>query len=289
MRSEGEMLDLILDAARGDERIRVVILNGSRVNPSVPRDPFQDFDVVYLVSDIAPYMHNLDWIKRFGELMILQMPEDMSDPPPSQAQRFAYLMQFTDGNRIDLTIAPLDKLNDFTRDSLTEILLDKDGLVKSLPPANDSDYLPQPPTAKAFADCCNEFWWVCPYVAKGLWRGEILYTKHFLDHTVRAQLMKMLTWYAGMQTNFTQSPGKNGKYLQNQLEPKIWEKLLVTFSDADIERTWSALYATCDLFREVAIQVSEHFAFDYPHEDDQRVRAHLEHINGLPGDAKEIY
>lgn len=36
MRSEQEMLDLILDTARQDERIRAVILNGSRANPNAP-------------------------------------------------------------------------------------------------------------------------------------------------------------------------------------------------------------------------------------------------------------
>lgn len=289
MRSECEMLDLILDAARGDERIRAVIMNGSRVNPNAPSDPFQDFDIVYLVRDVAPFKHNLEWIKRFGELMILQMPEDMQEPPPIQDGFFSYLMQFTDGNRIDLSIASLDKLAEFTQDSLTEILLDKDGLVKSLPPANDSDYLPQLPTAKAFANCCNEFWWVCPYIAKGLWRGEILYAKHFLDHHLREQMMIMLTWYAGMNTQFSESPGKNGKYLQQQLEPELWERLLSTYSDANYEHTWNALFETCDLFRNTALKVAKHIEFHYPDGDDQRVSAHLKHIKELPINAQEIY
>ena len=289
MRSGQQMLHLILDTARGDERIRVVILNGSRVNPNAPRDPFQDFDVVYLVTDMAPFRHNIEWIQRFGELMILQLPEDMQDPSPNQDGRFAYLMQFTDGNRIDLSIAPLEKLAEFTQDSLTEILLDKDGRVQSLPPANDSDYLPQPPSARAFADCCNEFWWVCPYVAKGLWRGEILYAKHFLDHYLREQLMIMLTWYAGMNTQFSESRGKDGKYLQQQLEPELWEQLLHTYSDANYEHTWNALFETCDLIRKTALKVAKHFEFHYPDEDDQRVSAHLKHIKDLPVNAQEIY
>ena len=79
MRTEREMLDLILETARRDERIRAVIMNGSRVNPNAPRDCFQDFDIVYLVTDLSPFRKNLEWIKRFGELMILQMPEDMGD------------------------------------------------------------------------------------------------------------------------------------------------------------------------------------------------------------------
>ena len=70
MRSEQEMLELILGIAKDDERIRAVILNGSRANPNTPRDPFQDFDIVYLVSEVAPFKHNLEWIQRFGEMMI---------------------------------------------------------------------------------------------------------------------------------------------------------------------------------------------------------------------------
>lgn len=47
MRSEQEILDLILNTAQADERIRAVVMNGSRVNPNAPRDPFQDYDVIY--------------------------------------------------------------------------------------------------------------------------------------------------------------------------------------------------------------------------------------------------
>jgi len=289
MRSEQEMLDLIIGTARQDNRVRAVILNGSRANPNAPRDPFQDFDVVYLVQDISPFWHNLEWIERFGERMILQMPELMQDPPPNRDGSFSYLMQFSDGNRIDLTIAPLANLEQFTRDSLTEILLDKDARIQYLPPASDRDYFPQPPSPKAFGDCCNEFWWICPYIAKGLWRGEILYARHFLDYSLRDQLLKMLTWYAGFRTGFSRSLGKNGKYLQGQLEPGIWQRLLDTYCDADYEHTWQALFAACELFREVAMVVAEKLDLDYPLADDHQVSAYLNHIRCLPGNANEIY
>ena len=50
MRSEKEMLDLITKTAEEDPRIRAAYLEGSRVNPNVPADIFQDFDVVYVVK-----------------------------------------------------------------------------------------------------------------------------------------------------------------------------------------------------------------------------------------------
>lgn len=289
MRSEQEMLELIVDTAKRDERIRAVIMNGSRANPNAPQDVFQDFDIVYIVTDVAPFKNNYEWIERFGEIMILQMPEDMQDPPPSNDGSFAYLMQFTDGNRMDLGIYPVAKLDEMSRDSLSLLLLDKDGIIEPFAPPNESDYLPRPPTAKAFSDCCNEFWWVCPYVAKGLWREEIIYAKHMLDQVVREQLMRVLVWHIGVKTQFSRNPGKLGKYFQQYLEPKFWNMLQKTYADTDYDNTWAALFTMCNLFREVALAVAEHFGFDYPHDDDKRVSAHLEHVRFLPKDATEIY
>ena len=82
MRSEAEMLDLILNTARHDERVRAVIMNGSRVNPNAPKDFFQDYDVVYLVTEKEFFLADPSWINVFGERMILQLPDEMSDPPP---------------------------------------------------------------------------------------------------------------------------------------------------------------------------------------------------------------
>jgi aminoglycoside 6-adenylyltransferase len=289
MRSEQEMLELILSTARQDERVRAVIMNGSRANPNAQRDFFQDYDIVYVVSEVSSFKRDPHWIERFGELMILQLPDDMLDPPPDDDEGYAYLMQFMDGNRIDLSLFPLARLDALPDDSQSLLLLDKDGIIPPFLPASDRDYLPKPPTAKAFSDCCNEFWWVCPYVAKGLWREEILYAKTVFEQFIREQLMKMLTWYVGMQTQFSCSPGKFGKYLQQYLEPELWAMLEKTYADASYEDTWEALSAAGDLFRITAVQVAAHFGFDYPHGDDERVSAHLRHVRSLPGDAPEMY
>ncbi len=289
MRSEQEMLDLIISTARDDERVRAVIMNGSRVSPNAPKDFFQDYDVIYVVSEKESFLADLDWIRVFGELMILQLPDEMSDPPPEGKDSYAYLMQFADGNRIDLSLWPVSKLDKLEDDSLTLTLLDKDRILPKFDLPNDSGYLPTPPTAKKFFDCTNEFWWVSPYVAKGLWRREIPYAKQMLDLYVREQLDKMLVWYVGIRFDFQKSPGKLGKYFEHYLEPELWQLLLSTYSDADYDHTWDALLCMGALFRRVAIPVAEHFGFTYPHGDDERVTAHLHHVRYLPRDAKEMY
>jgi aminoglycoside 6-adenylyltransferase len=289
MRSEQEMLDLILNFSRKEEDIRAVLMNGSRVNPNVKRDIFQDFDIVYLVKEVEPYKRNERVVNYFGDIMILQTPEDMQDPPPENSGHYAYLMQFMDGNRIDLSFYSIDQLDSVLDDSLTVVLLDKDNIVKELPPPSDKHYLPTEPTGKLFQDCCNEFWWVSPYVAKGLWREELTYAKYMLDVVLREeQLMKMLTWYFGIKTDFKKSPGKFGKYIKNDVEPEIWIELEKTYSDSNFENIWESMFTMGKLFRRIATEVASVYGFQYPQKDDERVTEYLHRIMNLPRDATEI-
>ena len=289
MRSEREMLALIIDTAMKDERIRLVIMNGSRANPHAPRDMFQDYDIVYMVTDVEPFINNREWIKRFGDLMIMEMPETMQEPPPGADGGFAYLMQFLDGNRIDLGIYPLSKLNERLGDSLSVLLLDKDGIVKPLPPPSESDYLPRQPNPKSFSDCCTEFWWICTYVAKGLWRDEVVYAHTMLDHFARSQLHRMLAWHIGSKTGFSRNLGKFGKYYRRYLEPEVWNMLERTYADGTCNGLWEALFAMCDLFRVASTSIAQQFGYEYPSSDDQNVTAHLRHVRGLPRQATEMY
>lgn len=289
MRSKKEMFDLILNVAYRDERVRAVILDGSRADPEAPSDPFQDFDIIYAVTDVKSFKCTPEWINIFGERMILQLPDDMTDPLPVDKSSYAYLIQLADGNRIDLSLYPLDRLDQLSRDSIRKVLLDKDGIVDDNAISARNAYLPHPPTARQFHDCCNEFWWVCPYCAKGLWRGQIVYAKTMLDEYIREQMVKMLRWHIGMETDFSKAPGKYGKYFQKYLTPELWKMYLQTYSDAGYENTWQALFTMCKLFRTIAIPIAKRFGLDYPFDDDRRVSAYLQHIYTLPEDAKEIY
>lgn len=142
MRSEKEMMELILSVARKDERIRAVYMNGSRTNPNVKKDIFQDYDIVYVVKENRPFYEDERWIDRFGERLYMQCSEKM-DKDRGQAvgldQCFGWLMQFQDGNRLDLHVVPVEKAN-VMEDKLCVILLDKDHILPSIEPPTDEDY-----------------------------------------------------------------------------------------------------------------------------------------------------
>lgn len=290
MRTEKEMLDLIINTAKEDERIRAVIMNGSRVNPNVKKDCFQDYDIMYVVNDIQSFISNHNWIHRFGEIMIVQMPEEMSLIPADEDGKFPYLMQFMDGNRIDLTLVPVELIKKFVgKDSLSKLLLDKDNCLEEFRPASDKDYLVKKPTEKEFLDCCNEFWWCSTNVGKGLWREELTYAKGMLEVPMRDMLVVMLEWHIGMKTKFTANAGKFGKYFEQYVEKDVWEQFKRTFSNAEYENIWDSFFIMGNLFRKVANEIANTYEYQYPQDDDNKVTSYLKHVRKLPKDSKVIY
>ena len=291
MRTEQEMFDLILEFARNDPRIRAVYMNGSRTDPNAKRDIFQDYDIVYVVSETRPFINDKSWLEIFGERAVMQEPdsnllyEDVSAPD----ERYAYLMQFEDGNRIDLTLQTPEvaKVN-YLSDSLTLPLLDKDGLLPDIPSPSDKNYLVQKPDAEKFFNCCNEFWWVSPYIAKGLWRKEILYAMEHLEKCVRPMLLMMLSWEAGIRTGFSVSVGKSCKHLDRYLPAETWVSLLKTFPAAEENAVWDAVFEAGGLFRETAGYVAGKLGFVYNVDEDRHATALLQDIRTLPRDAVEI-
>ncbi|EJQ43103.1 hypothetical protein IEE_03281 [Bacillus cereus BAG5X1-1] len=290
MRTEKEMLDLIINTAKEDERIRAVIMNGSRVNPNVKKDCFQDYDIIYVVKEVQPFTSNHNWIHRFGEIMIVQMPEEMSLVPADEDGKFPYLMQFMDGNRMDLMLVPVDLINKFIgQDSLSKLLLDKDNCIGEFPPASDKDYVIKKPTEKEFFDCCNEFWWCSTNVGKGLWREELSYAKGMLEGPMRDMLIVMIEWHIGMKTNFTVNTGKFGKHFEQYVEKDTWEQFRKTFSNAEYENIWESFFVMGDLFREVANEIANTYGYQYPQDDDDKVTSYLKHVKALPKDSTSIY
>lgn len=104
VRTEKEMYDMLLQIAREDERIKAVYMNGSRTNKNVPKDIFQDYDIVYVVTDTKPFIDDKGWINRFGEIWFMQYPDEHPDYPSDKENFYGWLMQFRDGNRIDLHV-----------------------------------------------------------------------------------------------------------------------------------------------------------------------------------------
>ncbi len=268
MRTEKEMYDLILEIAKNDNRIKAVYMNGSRTNKNVPKDLFQDYDIVYVVEDTKVFIQDKDWIHLFGEISYMQYPDENPYFPSDRENSYGWLMQFTDGTRIDLTVQSVNyALQHIKDDKLCIILLDKENILPQIEPATDCDYWVTKPTKKQFLATCNEFWWCTNNIAKGLWRAEMPYVQDMTNYCVRTELIKMLDWKVGIMTNWSVSTGKSSKYLYRWLSEEEWQMLMSTYFDCNIVNAWNAVFKMCDLFANVARFVGEQLGYEYKEEE----------------------
>lgn len=278
MRDEQTMMDLIVNFAAEDDDIRAVHLNGSRASASSQKDIMQDYDIIYFVKNIKPYVEDQSWLNFFGKRLIMQMPNLIDGDWPSEQDKFNFLVLFEDRNRIDFNFATISALKNMHIDSQTRVLLDKDNLFFNLPPASDADYLPKAPTQKAFDDCCNEFWWVATYVAKGLWRKQLVYAKYMSDNIVRIELLKMLAWQAASNTNFKKSLGSHYKHLEDFATPETWQKFIKTYVGADLNDMWQSLFDMCGLFKEVSAKLALKFNLSFDSIEADKMIEYLQYV-----------
>lgn len=281
VRSEHEMMTLILDFARNHEEIRSVYVTGSRANPNAPKDIFQDYDIVYGVTDTLPFIEDKSWIKGFGSVAVMQEPDYQLffESENNPEEKYSYLVQFTDINRIDFTflnVAHLEK--DYKDHTYVKKLLDKDNRLPDSVPDKEASHYIQPPTEGEYYGCVNAFHWVSTYVAKGLYRGELLYAIEHMDKRIRPQLLKMLTWQVGIDTDYTVGVGKCSKYIYKYLSEKSWQAYLNTYSQADKEQIWEALMLMQDLFNETATYVGNMMKCEFPVSEAERTKLYLEMV-----------
>ncbi|WP_152401864.1 aminoglycoside 6-adenylyltransferase [Paenibacillus cellulositrophicus] len=279
MRSEQEMMKLLLDYAKHDERIRLVTLEGSRTNTNIPPDAFQDYDISYFVTEMDSFKEHDGWLDFLGKRIMMQKPEDMELFPPELGNWFSYLIHLEDGNKVDLTLIPFNEVENYfsQSDGLVEVLLDKDAVITNEVIADDRQYWIKKPTAREFDDCCNEFWMVSTYVVKGLARKEILFAIDHLNEIARPNLLRMMAWQIGSEHGFTFSVGKNYKFIDRYLPVEDWETLLSTYAENGYEYMWKSLFTCYELFRKYSKAVSNRFGYPYP-DYDEAISKYTENI-----------
>lgn len=279
MRTENEMYSLILETAKNDAGIKAVYMNGSRTNENVPKDIFQDYDIVYVVEDIQRFIEDKEWINRFGEILYMQYPDENPYYPSDKKNSYGYLMQFADGSRIDLTVQTIDyALQHIQDDKLCRILLDKEAILPEIGASTDCQHWVKKPAEEQYLAVCNEFWWCTNNIAKGLWREEIPYVQDMANRVVRPELITMLDWKAGILTDWSVSTGKSSKYLYKWLPEEEWQMLLSTYFDGNVENAWKSVFAMCELFETVARFVGKKLGWEYNEKEGKAAWDFLKYV-----------
>ena len=78
------------------------------------------------------------------------------------------------------------------------------------------------------------------------------------------QLLTLVSWKAGFDTDFSVSVGKSFKYLDRFIPGELWERILGTFGVTPPERLWESLFQRCGLFTEVSGEVAGRLGIAVP-------------------------
>lgn len=284
---EDRVIRLLVEWAEEQAPVRAMLLTSTRTSPGVHVDLFSDYDVILVVTDIHPYFEDRAWLEDFGRVLVLYR-----DPIKLEygVEKFAYITQYEDGLKIDFILWPVEmlprvvaapRLPDYLDVGYT-ILMDKDDLTPGLQPPTYSAHIPRPPTRAEYENRIEEFFHEATYVAKHLWRGDLMAAKYNLDHAMKMNNLRLvLEWRLEVDRGWSLKPGAYGKGLKRYLAPETWLELESTYARAGKQENWDALFRTITLFRRVASEVGEYLGYDYPHELDRRVMAYLQKVQSL--------
>ena len=261
MRTDQEILGLILETAK-KLQVDAVALSGSRTNPKVQTDEFQDYDLVYVVDDIDNLTSDLSWLDQFGKRIIEQ--------EVTLGHRRLYLMLFEDGNRIDLTICPKEHINEWVASEADyTVLVDEKGLFESYSPSPERFWI-HPASNSDFEKSCNEFWWVSAYVVKGICRKQIIYATDHLYGICQQELLKILAWQVASDRGAVDI-GKNYKYLFNYLPIEKEKEFSALLDFSSLDKITQSLLATMEFFHQEAQYLAQKMGFKYEKEVAERM------------------
>lgn len=278
MRTEPIVLGQLKKWAKSRATIRTVLLTSSRADPHRTPDILSDYDVEVFVQDATPFQDDA-WLADFGPIMV-RWP--LHPQPTFDNDWITQLVLFEDGVRIDFQITALPPTASQNLDSGYRIIVDKDNIASQLPAPTHSTYVITPPTAAAFDDRLNAFWWDIVYVAKALHRGELNYARYMLDGTIRFdKLQPLIEWHIGLQHNWLVNTGIYGRWFQEYLDLPTWEAYEKTFAGADFEDNWRALFATLEFVRIIGRGLAQVLGFHYPEQTDKNVTNYIRWIKDL--------
>jgi aminoglycoside 6-adenylyltransferase len=282
------MIEKLTSWAKTRSDIRAVILTSSRANPNAVIDAFSDYDVILVVTELSAFVPNDDWLHELGDPLTIFRDKTRTLHGLDKCSR---LVLYMDGVKVDFTLWPTPLLRAVLEqehiieelDVGHEVLLDKDGLTRGLGKPTFRAHIPKRPTQAEFTDLVEEFWWESTYVAKHLWRDDLLPAKYNLDYMMKHHMLrKMIEWRIEVEHDWSVKPGAYGKGLKKLLDPDTWSALESTYAGASMEDNWDALFRTTDLFRVAANAVANALGYTYPEALDARVTRYLQTVRMKP-------
>lgn len=288
MISHENIIQHLVQWAEKEPSVRAVVLTSSRAVPHARLDAFSDYDAIIALTEIEPFYENRAWLETFGPVLALYRDPLITD---RGFQRSAFVTQYEDSLKIDFSLWPVELLKQIASepqlppefDAGYRVLLDKDHLTDTLQLPTYRSYIPKRPTEAEYHALIESFFLDTGYVAKFLWRDDLVAAKYILDHSLKHDhLVKMLGWRIEIDHQWALKLGPYGRGLKRLLPPDLWAQFEETYTGAEVSSNWLALFRSIDVMRRVAVEVGDLLGYRYPEDLERRTVNYLHKVREFP-------
>jgi aminoglycoside 6-adenylyltransferase len=92
----------------------------------------------------------------------------------------------------------------------------------------------------------------------------------------------MLGWHIEIDHGWALKLGPYGRGLKRWLRPDLWAEFEETYTGAELDSNWLALFRSIELMCRVAVEVGNGLGYRYPEEFHERTVSYLQRVQEFP-------
>lgn len=273
-------LDRVIQWAIGCKSIEALLMTGSRAEKGKV-DPLSDYDLSLFCQDPFELVNAPLHLEEIALLWVV-IPEQFLFEGVTIPTRLAI---FEGGVKVDFAFFPTSLLQQLARstalpDALNKgyrVLIDKEGLAKSLPAPSYEGFIEKKPSLEEFDALFQEFWFEAYHVAKYLSRQD-LWSMQFRLSGLRDLLLRMIRWHEAARHDWKLATSAIGKRMEDWVSEETQQQLSGLFSPFDAKEGWLALSNNLQLFQKLSSETASMLGYAMRVDLEEKMSQHLVHL-----------
>lgn len=285
--------------ATGRADVRAAIVVGSRARlTDRPADEFSDLDLLLVVDEPSLYLDSSQWVSEIGTPVVTFLERTITGEKERRVLFDGALdVDFNFIRTADIRIlgryigiksrAPWlvrllpRKLRGKIEGGVAvaggvlrrgyRVLLDKDGLLSSLPRMVAAKTVQTLPTEQDALNSIGDFWYHALWTARKLRRGELLVAKHACDGYLKGLLYGAVRTLALATHGPEYDTWHDFRFFEQWADPATVEDLHRIYAHYDRDDIARALVATMSVYGRVAREAMHRMGYPYPTEVEVQV------------------
>lgn len=252
---------IVVNWANEKDSLRHLVLTGKRLNKAEFQFEQDPYDWILSLTNPEEAFQSMEF--DFSE-----SSEIIQDSRFKKDGYYYIRLLFEDRTRFNIYLVDEDGLDQIIeKDSLCEIVLDKDNRYGATRKATDLSRRIQEPQLEEFESWYNTFFTEMTDLAFYLKNNSLLSGQICLSRA-RKPLLEIMAATISSNSDYTFNPGEDYCHLEAYLDEEQKEYLQATFVGSNKKDLWDALFKACVLFRKAGLSLAENTGFTYPKKMD---------------------